>query len=582
MRFSTLAPGELQYAFENTEDINIFNVRAAETRHMIDWIYGINLSRAVMHALRAAGRAKILSIGRVQGPFLKYLVERQRDIAAFIPQDFWELHAFASGVRFQHAAGRFSSEAEAAIAQSQTPAEGVIEITRERKSIYPPPAFDFTSLQVEAYRHFGFSPVQTQEIAQALYTNAYISYPRTSSQKLPRQLNLPGVIDKVSKNSKYSERANKLLKNNMFRPREGNKEDVHPAIHPTGIIGKLSADEEKLYDLIVSRFLACFMEPAEIEDAQIAIIAGNQKYKTDARSITKLGWLDGYKYSNIKQTEFPPFQVGQKVKIEKFEILKKQTSPPPRFSPATILQTLEDQEVGTKTTRALVLDILYKRGYLSGRQINVTPLGLAVYDAFNKYVPLVVDPELTRKLEKEIEAIQDDKMSQDEVINSAKKIIREVVTEMKNKEKEIGSELLIQLKKSEEFAPCKCGGKLRVLQKGKSKFLGCTNYPKCKITYSLPYGLFNYAEQCPECNSPIIWIIKGKQRFKACLNRECPTKLEKEAAREKREEDKIKKEKIEKIEKKEPKKTEKAAKPKKKKVKITKKTKTKKEIKKEK
>jgi DNA topoisomerase-1 len=416
-----------------------------------------------------------------------------------------------------------------------TPAEGKIEIHRERRQVYCPPPFDFTSLQVEAYKSFAFVPVQTEQIAQSLYTNAYISYPRTSSQKLPNQLNLPSIIEKLSKNPDYNMIASQLLREKRLRPREGQKEDVHPAIHPTGIIGKMSPDEKKLYDLVVSRFLACFMEPAEVEDAKINLIAGTQKYKTAAKSLLKQGWLQAYKYTNMRFSEVPDFKEGQKVKIDKFEILKKQTAPPMKYTPATIIQALEDQDVGTKTTRAHILDTLYKRGYISGRQIIVTLLGLSIYDAFNKYVPLVVDPELTRKLEKEMGLIQEDKISQQEVLNSAKQIITEVVNEMKNKEKEIGEELLEQVKKSEEFAPCKCGGKLRIIQKGKSKFLGCTNYPTCKITYSLPYTLFNYAEQCQECNSPVIWIVKGKQRFKSCLNRECPSKLRKEEARKEKE-----------------------------------------------
>jgi DNA topoisomerase-1 len=533
MRFSTLAPSELLYAYENLEDVNIYNIRAAETRHMIDWMYGINLSRAIMHALRTAGRGRILSIGRVQGPFLKFLVERQREIENFISQDFWELYATAAGTRFKHEADRFFSEAEAAKAQSLTPPEGKIEVRKERKSIYPPPPFDFTALQVEAYRNFGFSPIQTEQIAQTLYTNAQISYPRTSSQKLPRQLNLPAIIEKLSKIHDYNLIASQLLRESRFRPREGTKEDVHPAIHPTGIIGKMGPDERKLYDLIVSRFLACFMEPAEIEDTKMALVAGTQRYLAAAKSLVKQGWLQAYKYHNMSFTEAPSLIDGQAAKIDKFEIMKKQTAPPYRYTPATIIQELEELDVGTKTTRALILDALYKRGYVTGRQINVTPLGLAVFDAFNKYVPLVVDPELTRKLEREMESIQEDKMSQEDVLNDAKQIITDVINEMKRKEKEIGDELLEKLKKSEEFAPCKCGGKLRILQKGRSKFLGCTNYPKCRITYSLPYGLFNYAEQCPACGAPVIWFIKGKQRFKMCLNRECPIKVRRLEAKEK-------------------------------------------------
>jgi DNA topoisomerase-1 len=546
MKFSTLTAVELRQAHENLEDVNVFNVLASETRHIIDWIYGINLSRAVMSALKKAGRSKILSMGRVQGPMLRFLAERQHEIESFIPRRFWELFALAQNTRFQHKTKQFFDKSEVEKARDETPKEGKFQV-RVEQSIRPPfPPFDFTSLQTEAYRIFGYTPIYTESLAQALYSNALISYPRTSSQKLPPQLNLPSIINKLAENPKYGALASKLITDKRFKPRQGAKEDVHPAIFPTGLKGKMSADEERLYDLIVRRFLACFAESAEIEEKTVELIAGQHAYVANGRRISKEGWFAYYKFNTPTEILLPDFKNDAIVKIDNFEILEKETSPPFRYTPASILRFMEEQELGTKTTRAIILDTLYKRGYVTGRQINVTPLGRAIYDIFNKYSPKVVDPELTRKLENEMECIQKEQITQQQVITNAKEIVTGILDDLKNSENEIGNELLEKVKETETFATCKCGGTLRVLQKGGSKFLGCTNYPTCKITYSLPKTLFSYAGQCEACGAPKIWIIMKRQRFIACVNRECPEKIAKlqkaEKAREEKAKEKAKKE----------------------------------------
>jgi len=534
MRFSTLTAPELESAYEHLEPLDTNNALAGEARHMVDWFYGINLSRAMMNAIRKAGRYKTLSIGRVQGPMLRFLAEREKEVKDFKPTPYWELFAYSKGHKFVHEKERFKTQQEAEEAQRKTASEGTVQVDSKIKVVYPLPPFDFTTLQAEAYRIFGFIPVKTQQLAQTLYENAYISYPRTSSQKLPHQLNLPAVIRKISTIDRFSSLANQLINANRFRPREGQKEDVHPAIYPTGSIGKLELDAQKLYDLIVYRFLGCFAESAELEDKKITLSAGSERYKTAATHIVKSGWFPFYPYAAAKETVIPPFSNGEKVTIEKFEVTSKMTAPPNRFSPASILQLMEKESIGTKTTRAIVLDTLYKRGYVSGRQLNVTPLGMAVYETFQQYSPKIVDPSLTKQLEDDMERVQKGNLSGQKVIEDAKQVLKGILEDFSKNEQQIGSNLLMKLEESERFAPCKCGnGFQKVIEYQGRKFLGCTNYPTCKITYSLPAsGLFSFAELCPFCNSPKIWYIKGKSRYKYCLNRDCPEKLAKLAKKE--------------------------------------------------
>lgn len=213
------------------------------------------------------------------------------------------------------------------------------------------------------------------------------------------------------------------------------------------------------------------------------------------------------------------------------------TSPPNRFSPASILQLMERENIGTKTTRAMVLDTLYKRRYVSGKQLTVTPIGMAVYETFQKYSLKIVDPALTKQLEEEMEQVQNGTTSEQKVIEDAKQVLKNILEDFEKNEEQIGTNLLMKLEESEQFAQCKCGnGFQKIIEYHGRKFLGCTDYPNCKITYSLPSsGLFSFAELCEYCGSPKIWFIKGKSRYKYCLNRDGPEKLAKLAKKETKE-----------------------------------------------
>ena len=514
MKFSTLTKEELSYAYKNLEDINKLSVDAGETRHYVDWLYGINLSRFLMNLAN-----RKLSIGRVQGPMLKFLVEREEEIEKFVPRDYWEIYVFVKGFKFKNEKDKFFSREEVEKAQINTYQKGTVKIEKEKKILPPPPPFDFTTLQIEAYRVYGFLPIKTEEIAQSLYMKAMISYPRTSSQKLPSRLGLKNILEKLAGKSKHSSYIKYLLSNNKVKPREGKKDDVHPAIYPTGEIEKMTEDEEKLYDLILRRFLACFSDPAEIENRKITINA-KEKYVAKFIHVVKDGWLSIYN-PGIKEDKLPDLKDGEKVEIEKIKISKGKTKPPSRYSPAEIIKKLEQLDIGTKTTRPIILDNLYKRKYIEGEGIRVLPLGKTIYYIFSKYAPEVVDVDLTRKLEREMNEIKDGKKGKIEVINKTKEIVKSIIREMEERKEEIKRDLIESLKKV--GIKCICGGELRIISKGGKKFLGCSRYPDCKITYSLPAGNFKLIGKCSKCGSPKVLIL-GKKKYSFCLNKDCKTK----------------------------------------------------------
>ena len=227
MKFSALTTSDLREAYAEKGEIDYNNAFAGEARHILDWYFGINLSRALMAAMRAANRFRVMSIGRVQGPALGILAQLELQIKAFVPTPYWEVTTQIKGVEFMHASGRFDAEDSAQNALDSTKKDGTIESVEKREQVIQPnPPFDLTSLQVEAYRVFGVAPARTMELAQTLYEGSLISYPRTSSQKLPSKLNLNGIIKKLSENLTISA-CRLALSNKWFNPFEGKRETRH-------------------------------------------------------------------------------------------------------------------------------------------------------------------------------------------------------------------------------------------------------------------------------------------------------------------------------------------------------------------
>ena len=539
MKFSSLTKDELIDAFENRMDFDIENALAGEARHVLDWFYGINLSRALMSALKSSGRFQIMSIGRVQGPTLNILGTREIEIKNFKPKPYWEVNAFVNKTRFLHEKEKFwdKKEAEEVMKRSSSPPWRIEQVIIKQYKQKPNPPFDLTDLQLEAYRVFKFSPFQTQNLAQNLYENSMISYPRTSSQKLPQKLGLNKIIEKLSLQEEYKILCKKLLDEKRFKPHEGSKTDqAHPAIYPTGIVIKdLDEKEKKLYDLIVKRFLACFAPDAHKASNKVILNCNQEKYFVHGVRIIKKGWIEFYQpYYKEEEIELQEWTAGQEVKVERFSLEEKETKPPKRYTSASIIAELEKRMLGTKATRAIVLETLIKRSYLKGRKaIEVTPFGLTVLEILKKYSPEILDEELTREIEKKMDLIQQKTLEQQKVIEEGKNILIKILEKFKRKENEVGTELNNGLKDAQNqssiLGTCpKCGGQLRLLAFHKGKqFVGCSNYPNCDQSYPLPQSAKVEATEkiCQQCHSPIVTIIrKGKRTFTMCLDPHCPTK----------------------------------------------------------
>lgn len=535
MRFSALTPRDIKEAYERIEELDYTNAYAGEARHVLDWYYGINLSRALMSSLIKNKSFKIMSIGRVQGPTLAILAEREIEIKNFVSVPYWEIFIYAKNTEFTHENDRFADECKAKSIFEKIKENGIIEsVEKENKTLYPYPPFDLTGLQLEAYRLFGFSPSQTLNLAQSLYENSFISYPRTDSQKLPFTLGLQNIIKKISQIEEYKAYADELIQNNWFKPFEGRKKDLaHPAIHPTGIYGKMDSKEKKLYDLIVRRFLAVFAPFATKEITKVKLVNNGECFLANGARLTKAGWTKFYgDYYTTEDVLISEFEKGENVLITDKKLEKKMTKAPKRYTQASIVSELENRHLGTKTTRSMIVDTLFNRDYVIGKSIEMTGFGMAVYFTLKKNAPHILDEELTRRLEENMEKIQTNEMAKDTVIEEGKNTLMKILNEFQLKEADIGKELKTALEETEAktkiVGKCNlCTGNLKIINLKNSNFIGCSNYPNCRNSFPLPaYGFAKPTGKiCKTDGMPIVLILRGGgTRFEMCIGKNCHSK----------------------------------------------------------
>lgn len=552
MKFSTLMKSELEKAYDELLPHLDFNlIEAGKTRHEVDWLYGVNFSRALtLAAKRWSGRYATLSTGRVQGPTLKFLVEREKTIQSFVPTPYWSIKAEAEikgsiyEAEYERKKIEKRAEADAVVGacEAKTGEIKKIEIRKFRQA--PPFPFDVGSLQAEAYRLFGYTPRGTLNIAERLYLEALISYPRTSSQKLPPVINYKAILTALSKDRNYKDLALGLLKKTELKPLEGKKTDpAHPAVYPTGNLPKraLSEPERKIFDLVVRRFMAVFGDPAVKQSVRMSIGVNGHLFYLRGRRVLEAGWLRFYEpYVKTEEVLLPPIKKGEKIRLEHVMREDKFINPPPRYNPSSLVKKMEETGIGTKATRADIVETLYSRGYITEKRIFVTSLGFDVAETLGKYSPTVVSVELTRDLEEKMEQIQNNEEKRENVLVEAVDRLKPTLEEFKTRETVMGETLSAAIKRArmEEriIGQCPdCGtGQLMILYSRKTgkRFIGCTNYfkGKCKTSFPLPQrGTVKPARRsCRACGWPLLDVrVKGRRPWALCFNPNCPLKEKK-------------------------------------------------------
>lgn len=588
MKFSTLTKDELVESYSTmSKHLDFGQVESGLTRHELDWLWGINLTRALTLAMKNQAQKgfAILSSGRVQSPTLAILFEKELEIKKFKPTPFWELnlHVKMDGMEvianYEKDKIWKKEEADKVLQDCKGKDSVVKDIKKRQYKQSPPVPFNTTDLQAEAYSQFKFSPTQTMGIAEGLYQAGFISYPRSSSQKLPLSINYGKILKALASLSQYKKFAEELLKKEKLIPKEGPREDpAHPAVYATWEVPdlkKLTGQQKKIYDLIVRRTLSTFADEATRESVNIVLDVNGHKFIAVGKRTTEPGWIEIYEpYLATEELILPELKVGQTIKVLKLEQLSKETQPPGRYSQGSILKELERRNLGTKATRAEILQTLYDRRYILGKSIQVTKLGEAVTMALKEFSPRILSEDLTKYFEKEMDEVFNGKKKREDVVEEAKDTLSDVLKEFKENEKKIGEKLLegLQEARKEErqigICPnCKIG-ELRILRSRFSGkfFVGCSSYfkcakcgftrttckckceicgqpkgkckcswkekkwnPTCQTGYPLPGGASIQAtgKICEKCNTPIIQVWrKGKRPFRMCLDVNCPTKAD--------------------------------------------------------
>jgi len=538
-RFSALTPGEVGRAFDDLLEVSNELAEAGEARQDIDLIWGATLTRWVSRATKRYGSA-FLSVGRVQSPTLALIAERERERRAFVPEPYWELEVnLQNGEPFivRHQTDRFKEEARAREAYENLAETATVKEVEQKSATRKPPTPFNTTAFLTAAASLGISPSRAARIAEDLYTDGYISYPRTDNTVYPRSLDLREVLDYLKRVEGAGEYAERLLGEDKLSPTRGKKETTdHPPIYPTGHATKESMrdDRWKIYQLVVRRFLATLSGPAKTLRTTLRFDSGGEPLVTGGTVVTEEGWLGVYPYSRRADEEIPNLSEGDVVKVVGKEILAKETQPPGRYGAGRLINVMEDLGLGTKATRPNIIQNLYDRGYVHDDPLVPTEKGMAVAQALKDFASEIASHEMTAELERSMDAISEGKISKDSVVDESRDVLRRVYDHLQSSETEFADIVWEGIRTDETLGKCPVSGHdliVRRSRKSRKRFVGCSGYPDCTVTYPLPQRgeIIPLGTECDACGSPEIKVLGGKRPWITCINMDCPKK---EAQRE--------------------------------------------------
>ncbi len=541
-RYSSFTKPELEHAFarENLVAVDDDLAAAGESRQFIDLIWGAVLTRYLTMA-KFGGLGNVRSAGRVQTPTLALVARREKERQAFVPEDYWVVRGTAAtqgGEEFKvaHATARFKDEATATSAYEDAKAAGKARVTdvvkKTRKGTIQTP-FNTTSLQTAAAAE-GLTPARTMRIAESLYMSGLISYPRVDNTVYPETLDLSEVVTMLKGVPQYANYCDELLAVQPLKATRGKQETTdHPPIYPTGVgdPDKLRPEEWKLYNLIARRFLATLSEQPVIEGTKVTLDAGGQTFAASGDVLVKPGYRAIYPYGSKKDEQLPALSVGQEVDLTSLDLEAKQTEPPARYSQGKLVQEMERLGLGTKSTRASIIERLYEVKYLKNDPIEPSQLGMAIIDALECYAAHITTPEMTSELEGDMTKVAEGQASQDAVVDHSRELLASLLEGLIEHKEDLGEAISDAVQADAKIGVCpKCGHDLLVKQSAKtrSSFIGCSAWPECEVTYPLPQGKIQTVEElCPVCGCPQIKVQPFRSKpYVVCVDPACPTNKE--------------------------------------------------------
>ena len=545
--FNEITKNAIKKAFEKPEHLNIDRVNAQQTRRFLDRVVGFMVSPLLWKKV-----ARGLSAGRVQSVAVKLLVEREREIKAFQPEEFWEIVADTQangkklpldltnylGKKWQ---AKNEKEAMQAVKNLQQSAFIVTDIEKKPTSSKASPPFITSTLQQTASTRLGFGVKKTMMLAQRLYEAGYITYMRTDSTNLSQDaLNMArSYIDKQFGSQYLPE------KPNFYSSRE-NAQEAHEAIRPSDVnvtmadLSSMEKDAERLYDLIWRRFLACQMLPAQYDSTSLTVGAGDYELKAKGRVLRFDGWTKvlPVQGKTAEDQELPNVALNEELALQAVNPSQHFTKPPARYSEAALVRELEKRGIGRPSTYASIISTIQERGYVhvGNRRFYAEKMGEIVTDRLNESFGDLMNYDFTANMEETLDQIAEGNKNWIDALNAFFKDFSEQLTQAELDELQGGM-------KPNSIVPTNidcptCRRKMAIRTASTGVFLGCTGYalpPKerCKTTMNLipEEELINVLDEdsetkalmarkrCPKCDSAMdSYIIDPHRKLHVCGN----------------------------------------------------------------
>ncbi len=514
---SSLTTEAIKEGFENLKPASQYDnlYYAGFSRAIGDWLLGINATR--LYTLKHGANRQVLSIGRVQTPTLAMVVNRFKDIENFKPQPYWELQTKYRDTLFSYEEGRFYKKEDGEVLASKVKNSDfeIVSVNKKKGKEYAPKLFDLTGLQVYCNKKFGFSADETLKIAQSLYEQKVVTYPRVDTTFLPSDVypKVKGILQKLTQYAALTQPVLAKPIKKSVKVFNDKKVTDHHAIIPTGLESSLPFNQQQVYNSIVKRFIAVFYDDCTVANTTVVGKAAEVAFKTTGKEILKKGWRVVFENAKDKDKEpniLPAFTEGEKGPHEPL-FTEKETKPPNQFTEASLLRAMEtagkqvddddlrelmkENGIGRPSTRANIIETLFKRKYIKRNKKQVLPTitGIQLIDTIQN--DLLKSAELTGRWEKQLKDIEKGKFSAAAFINNMKRMVDALVYEVRSETTRANISYVATIKKqaakakqkealgimAEVCPKCKKGHIL----KGKSAY-GCSAY-KSGCNFVMPF-----------------------------------------------------------------------------------------------
>ncbi len=521
--FNEITESAIKDALKHPRAIDMDLVRAQEARRVLDRLVGYDLSGLIWKKVRYG-----LSAGRVQSPALRIIVEREREIRAFIPENYWVITGefkTKSGKRIIFSCDeqpKKESEANRIIDISRKNDWRIIDINSIEAKRSPRPPFITSTLQQAASSRFGYSPSRTMMIAQRLYEQGFITYVRTDSVNLSKEI-LPQIYGIIEKDF-----GKQYLYPRAYTSKSKTSQEAHEAIRPADMRKKsanLTNEQKNLYELILTRTIASQMSDAKILRTKITANIDNENPKNRIPNFSATGsviifpgWLEADVLSRGEDVELPQVSKGEELELLNISGQGKQTEPLGRYTEAGLIKELEKREIGRPSTYATIVKTIQDRGYVlkEGKTLKPTDIGEVVSSFLEKNFTKYISDYFTAEMENELDEIANGKRKYETMLSEFYKPFSK---DVKEKEKTAGK--ITNLGEADEKIKCpSCGGSMVIKLSRTGKFLSCKNFPKCsgarKIDGSIMEGPKETGEICPQCGGKLVEREGKFGKFVAC------------------------------------------------------------------